>query len=129
MSHLLPRQTDESWQLASGAELHRLHQDGEPLDTLLPATAAVLHTCPEALDRVKVQGAGRQLDDSKPVWVRTDELAYYAISTLTCAAVTAAGSAPTQVKFKCTLRIVRRAHRPRRARSGNDKINSCSQAR
>jgi hypothetical protein len=26
MTHLLPRRTDESWQLAVGAEQHRLHQ-------------------------------------------------------------------------------------------------------
>lgn len=43
MSHLLPRQTHESWRLASGAELDRLHQDGESLGTLLPATPNVLH--------------------------------------------------------------------------------------
>ena len=101
MSHLLPRRTDESWQL----ELHRLHQDGEPLSTLLPATPYILHVRPDALERVEVQDAGRQLDDGQPVWVRIGEHADYAVTTLTCAAATAAGSARTRTKFKRTFRI------------------------
>lgn len=108
MSHLLPRRTDESWQL----ELHRLHQDGEPLSTLLPATPYILHVRPDALERVEVQDAGRQLDDGQPVWVRIGEHADYAVTTLTCAAATAAGSARTRTKFKRTFRIACRAVGP-----------------
>src|SRR5260370_23857168 len=63
-----------------GAELDRLHQDGGPLGTLLPATPNVLHVRPDALERVEVQCIGRQLDDSRPVLVRTGDLAHYAIT-------------------------------------------------
>jgi hypothetical protein len=39
-------------------------------------------------------------------------LAHYAISALTCAAATAAGTDPDRVKFTRTLRIIRRAVGP-----------------
>jgi hypothetical protein len=63
-----------------------------------------------------LRGPGRVLRSQSPALAEQEIwgylLTHYAISTLTCAAATAAGIDPDRVKFKRTLRIIRRAIGP-----------------
>jgi hypothetical protein len=63
-----------------------------------------------------LRGPGRVLRSGSPEMIRQEIwgylLTHYAISALICAAATAAGIDPDQVKFKRTVRIVRRAVGP-----------------
>jgi hypothetical protein len=63
-----------------------------------------------------LRGPGRVLRSQSPAMVQQEIwgylLTHYAISALICAAATAAGIDPDRVKFKRTLRIVRRAVGP-----------------
>jgi len=63
-----------------------------------------------------LRGPGRVLRSQSPALVEQELwgylLAHYAISALTCAAATAAGTDPDRVKFTRTLRIIRRAVGP-----------------
>jgi hypothetical protein len=63
-----------------------------------------------------LRGPGRVLRSQSPDLVRQEIwgylLTHYAISALTCAAATAAGIDPDRVKFKRTVRIIRRAIGP-----------------
>jgi hypothetical protein len=63
-----------------------------------------------------LRGPGRVLRSQSPALVEQEIwgylLTHYAISTLTCAAATAAGIDPDRVKFTRTLRIIRRAVGP-----------------
>ena len=59
-----------------------------------------------------LRGPGKVLRSGSPGLVEQEIwgylLTHYAISTLTCAAATAAGLDPDRVKFKRTVRILRR---------------------
>jgi hypothetical protein len=63
-----------------------------------------------------LRGPGRVLRSQSPDMVRQEIwgylLTHYAISALTCAAATAAGIDPDRVKFKRTVRVIRRAVGP-----------------
>jgi len=63
-----------------------------------------------------LRGPGRVLRSQSPAMVQQEIwgylLTHYAISALTCAAATAAGIDPDRVKFKRTVRIIRRAIGP-----------------
>lgn len=63
-----------------------------------------------------LRGPGRVLRSQSPAMAEQEVwgylLTHYAISALTCAAATAAGIDPDRVKFKRTLRIIRRAIGP-----------------
>jgi hypothetical protein len=63
-----------------------------------------------------LRGPGRVLRSQSPAMVEQEIwgylLTHYAISALTCTAATAAGIDPDRVKFKRTVRIVRRAVGP-----------------
>jgi hypothetical protein len=63
-----------------------------------------------------LRGPGRVLRSQSPAMVQQEIwgylLTHYAISALTCTAATAAGIDPDRVKFKRTVRIVRRAVGP-----------------
>ena len=63
-----------------------------------------------------LRGPGKVLRSQSPDMVRQEIwgylLTHYAISTLTCAAATAAGIDPDRVKFKRTVRVIRRAVGP-----------------
>jgi hypothetical protein len=63
-----------------------------------------------------LRGPGRVLRSQSPALVEQEIwgylLTHYAISALTCAAATAAGIDPDRVKFKRTVRIIRRAIGP-----------------
>ena len=63
-----------------------------------------------------LRGPGKVLRSQSPALVEQEIwgylLARYAISALTCAAATAAGTGPDRVKFTRTLRIIRRAVGP-----------------
>jgi hypothetical protein len=85
------------------------------------ASAAVLarayhqrweHETGNAQLKTCLRGPGRVLRSQSPDMVRQEIwgylLTHYAISALTCAAATAAGIDPDRVKFKRTVRIVRR---------------------
>ena len=66
--------------------------------------------------KMYLRGPGRVLRSQSPAMVEQEIwgylLTHYAISALTCTAATAAGIDPDRVKFKRTLRIVRRAVGP-----------------
>ena len=74
---------------------------------LLETGNAQLKTC--------LRGPGRVLRSESPAMVEQEIwgylLTHYAISALICAAATAAGIDPDRVKFKRTVRIVRRRGR------------------
>ena len=74
------------------------------------------HESGNAQLKTYLRGPGRVLRSQSPDMVRQEIwgylLTHYAISALTCAAATAAGIDPDRVKFKRTLRIVRRAVGP-----------------
>ena len=63
-----------------------------------------------------LRGPGKVLRSQSPDMVRQEIwgylLTHYAISALTCAAATAAGIDPDRVKFKRTVRVIRRAVGP-----------------
>jgi hypothetical protein len=63
-----------------------------------------------------LRGPGRVLRSQSPAMVQQEIwgylLTHYAISALTCTAATAAGIDPDRVKFKRTVRIIRRAVGP-----------------
>jgi hypothetical protein len=63
-----------------------------------------------------LRGPGKVLRSQSPGMVRQEIwgylLTHYAISALTCAAATAAGIDPDRVKFKRTVRVIRRAVGP-----------------
>ena len=63
-----------------------------------------------------LRGPGKVLRSQKPDMVRQEIYGYllthYAISALICQAATAAGVDPDRVKFKRTLRVIRRAVGP-----------------
>ena len=71
---------------------------------LLETGNAQLKTC--------LRGPGRVLRSESPAMVEQEIwgylLTHYALSALTCAAATSAGIDPDRVKFKRTVRIVRR---------------------
>ena len=59
-----------------------------------------------------LRGPGKVLRSGSPDLVKQEIwgylLTHYAISALTCTAGTAAGTGPDRVKFRCTVRILRR---------------------
>ena len=63
-----------------------------------------------------LRGPGRVLRSGRPDLIEQELwgylLAHYALSALICDAATAAGIDPDRVKFKRTLRIIRRAIGP-----------------
>jgi hypothetical protein len=70
------------------------------------------HETGNAQLKTYLRGPGRVLRSESPDMVRQEIwgylLTHYAISALTCAAATAAGIGPDRVKFKRTVRIIRR---------------------
>jgi hypothetical protein len=74
------------------------------------------HETGNAQLKTSLRGPGRVLRSQSPDMVRQEIWGYlltrYAISALICAAATAAGTDPDQVKFKRTVRIIRRAVGP-----------------
>src|SRR5215472_7946542 len=74
------------------------------------------HEAGNAQLKTYLRGPGRVLRSQSPALVEQEIwgylLTHYAISTLTCAAATAAGIDPDRVKFTRTLRIIRRAVGP-----------------
>ena len=74
------------------------------------------HETGNAQLKTYLRGPGRVLRSQSPAMVTQEIwgylLTHYAISALTCAAATAAGIDPDRVKFKRTVRIVRRAVGP-----------------
>jgi len=74
------------------------------------------HETGNAQLKTSLRGPGRVLRSQSPDMVRQEIwgylLTHYAISALICAAATAAGTDPDQVKFKRTVRIIRRAVGP-----------------
>jgi hypothetical protein len=96
--------TITDWRAAPAAELARTyHQRWE-------------HEGGNAQLKTYLRGPGRVLRSQSPAMVEQEIwgylLTHYAISALTCAAATAAGIDPDRVKFKRTVRIVRRAVGP-----------------
>jgi Insertion element 4 transposase N-terminal len=74
------------------------------------------HETGNAQLKAYLRGPGRVLRSQSPAMARQEIwgylLTHYAISALTCAAATAAGIDPDRVKFKRTVRIIRRAIGP-----------------
>ena len=74
------------------------------------------HETGNAQLKTYLRGPGRVLRSQSPAMAEQEIwgylLTHYAISALTCAAATAAGIAPDRVKFKRTVRIIRRAIGP-----------------
>ncbi len=74
------------------------------------------HETGNAQLKTYLRGPGRVLRSGSPELIEQEIwgylLTHYAISALICAAATAAGIDPDRVKFKRTLRIVRRAVGP-----------------
>jgi Insertion element 4 transposase N-terminal len=96
--------TITGWRAAPAAELARAyHQRWE-------------HETGNAQLKTYLRGPGRVLRSQSPAMAEQEIwgylLTHYAISALTCAAATAAGIDPDRVKFKRTLRIIRRAVGP-----------------
>jgi Insertion element 4 transposase N-terminal len=96
--------TITDWRLAPAAELARAyHQRWE-------------HETGNAQLKTYLRGPGRVLRSQSPAMAGQEIwgylLTHYAISALTCAAATAAGIDPDRVKFKRTVRIIRRAVGP-----------------
>jgi hypothetical protein len=96
--------TITDWRAAPAAELARAyHQRWE-------------HEGGNAQLKTYLRGPGRVLRSQSPAMAEQEIwgylLTHYAISALTCAAATAAGIDPDRVKFKRTVRIIRRAIGP-----------------
>jgi hypothetical protein len=74
------------------------------------------HETGNAQLKTYLRGPGKILRSQSPDMVRQEIwgylLTHYAISALTCTAATAAGTGPDRVKFKRTVRIIRRADSP-----------------
>jgi hypothetical protein len=74
------------------------------------------HETGNAQLKTYLRGPGKVLRSQSPAMVKQEIwgylLTHYAISALTCAAATAAGIDPDRVKFKRTVRIIRRAVGP-----------------
>jgi hypothetical protein len=74
------------------------------------------HETGNAQLKTYLRGPGKVLRSQSPDMVRQEIwgylLTHYAISALTCAAATAAGIDPDRVKFKRTVRVIRRAVGP-----------------
>ena len=74
------------------------------------------HETGNAQLKTYLRGPGKVLRSGSPEMIEQEIwgylLTHYAISALICAAATAAGTGPDQVRFKRTLRIVRRAVGP-----------------
>ena len=74
------------------------------------------HETGNAQLKTYLRGPGRVLRSQSPAMAEQEIwgylLTHYAISALTCAAATAAGIDPDRVKFKRTVRIIRRAIGP-----------------
>jgi hypothetical protein len=74
------------------------------------------HETGNAQLKTYLRGPGRVLRSGRPDLIEQELwgylLAHYAISALICDAATAAGIDPDRVKFKRTLRIIRRAIGP-----------------
>ena len=92
--------TITSWQAAPAAALARAyHQRWE-------------HETGNAQLKTYLRGPGRVLRSQSPAMAEQEIwgylLTHYAISALTCAAATAAGTDPDRVKFKRAVRVVRR---------------------
>ena len=96
--------TITDWRAAPAAELAQAyHQRWE-------------HEGGNAQLKTYLRGPGRVLRSQSPAMAEQEIwgylLTHYAISALTCAAATAAGIDPDRVKFKRTVRIIRRAVGP-----------------
>jgi hypothetical protein len=92
--------TITDWRAAPAAELARAyHQRWE-------------HETGNAQLKTSLRGPGRVLRSQSPAMVKQEIwgylLTHYAISALICAAATAAGVDPDRVKFKRTVRVIRR---------------------
>jgi len=92
--------TITSWQAAAAAVLAQAyHQRWE-------------HETGNAQLKTYLRGPGRVLRSQSPAMAEQEIwgylLTHYAISALTCAAATAAGIDPDRVKFKRTVRVIRR---------------------
>jgi hypothetical protein len=96
--------TITDWRAAPAAELAQAyHQRWE-------------HETGNAQLKTYLRGPGRVLRSQSPAMARQEIwgylLTHYAISALTCAAATGAGIDPDRVKFKRTVRLIRRAVGP-----------------
>ncbi len=79
-------------------------------------TSAGKHETGNAQLKTCLRGPGRVLRSGSPDLIEQEIwgylLTHYALSALICAAATSAGIDPDRVKFKRTLRVIRRAVGP-----------------